>query len=128
MALAMIYQQTNRMPNAVEQYRALHSIRPTDPMIANNLAWMLATSSDASVRSPREAIRLAETVCQQSKRQVPSALDTLAAAYAAAGDFDRARSIIREAIQLVEKQGKDDLRQKFNQRLQLYQKSQPLVE
>lgn len=128
MALAMIYQRSNQLSEAIEQYRSLHSIKPSDPMIANNLAWILATSSDASVRSPQEAIRLAEAVCQQSKRRVPSALDTLAAAYAASGDFERAKSVIREAMQLVQQQGTDDLRRKFSARLQLYEKSQPLVE
>ena len=127
-ALAMIFQQSGRHAGAVDQYRQLLRIKPDDPVTMNNLAWLLATSPDAAVRSPAEAVRLAEIVCEKSHRQLPSALDTLAAAYAAAGRFDEAASTAGEAVKLLEQARKEAEAQAIRNRLKQYQQRKSLQE
>ena len=63
----------------------------------NNLAWLLATSRDASLRDPERALELAlraRTLAAKpdaaSDREHAAVLDTLAAAQAAAGRFSEA--------------------------------------
>ena len=76
---------------------------PDDSKLANNLAWHLATCHDASARNGSEAVTLAEKVCNAAPQPVPGYLDTLAAAYAEVGQFDKAVESIRQAIELLRK-------------------------
>ena len=55
----------------------------------NNLAWMLSTSTERTVRDGHEAVRVAEEVCQRSNWSCWAFLGTLAAAYAEAGRFPK---------------------------------------
>jgi protein O-mannosyl-transferase len=64
----------------------------------NNLAWILATAEDASLRNGDEAIRIAESACAVTNRQDPSLLDTLAAAYAEAGRYNDAASVAELSV------------------------------
>ena len=61
---------------------ALHS-RPHDAALLNDIAWMLATNPDASVRNAAEAVELAQRALTSSGGNDPAILNTLAAAYAA---------------------------------------------
>lgn len=64
---------------ALEAYRKAHSLEPTNPEIMNNLAWLLLTSNDLSLRDPSTALTLARAAATlQPKGHV---LDTLATAY-----------------------------------------------
>ena len=128
LALAMIYQQDGRPNDAVQQYRKVLEFQPGDPVVSNNLAWLLATSPDATVRASQEAIRLAQDVCRRSNRQFPPALDTLAAAYASAGDYERARVTAREAINLLQQRDMNDASEQLRHRLSLYERGQPFFD
>ena len=55
-------------------------------------------------------------------------IDTLAAAYAAAGAFDRATEAARSAIAAAERLRLTDLSNRIAARLRLYERSQPYVE
>src|SRR3982074_3225483 len=58
------------------------------PAVAS-LAWLLATAPDAALRDANAAVRVPERAADLTRRQDPGAVDVLAAAYAAAGQFDR---------------------------------------
>ena len=124
LALAMIFQQKGADAKAVQQYRDLLLHKPNDPMATNNLAWLLATSRDQSTRNPREAVTLAEKVARQSNR-LPSVLDTLAAAYAAAGRYPEAVATAREAIARLSKTDAVAA-DKIRERLRLYTQEKSL--
>ena len=64
----------------------------------DELAWLLATYPDSKSRDGTEAVRLSERACDLTERGIPALLDTLAAAYAEAGDFPRAISTAEEAL------------------------------
>ena len=128
MSLAMALQQSGRAGEAVSKYREFIHQNPDNLVMMNNLAWLLATCDVETVRRPEEAIQLAEQVCEQSRRKLPSALDTLAAAYAAAGRFDNAVSTIREAIALLDSSNQTAYSAVMRTRLELYQRKRAYVE
>ena len=110
---------------AAEHYRAALKAKPDGHRAQNNLAWLLATCPDESLRNGDEAVRLALEACRTTRYQDPIALDTLAAAYAEAGRFDQATRTARRAVALAAKAGRSKMAKQFAARLRLYQSRQP---
>jgi tetratricopeptide (TPR) repeat protein len=73
--------------------------------LAHNLARLLATSRDASVRNGALALRLALAVRERTGGRDPRVLDTLAAAYAADGQPEAAQRTAAEAQTLARQLG-----------------------
>ena len=63
---------------------------PDNSEAKNNLAWMLATYPDETIRNGKRAIKLAMEASEARGHTADHILDTLAAAYAEAGDFSNA--------------------------------------
>jgi Zn-dependent protease with chaperone function len=81
---------------ALEAYEKAYSIEPANPEIMNNLAWLLLTSEDVSLRDPVKALTLARGAAALQPK--PHILDTLATAYWAMGLVDEAVRIEMEAL------------------------------
>jgi protein O-mannosyl-transferase len=88
----------------------------------NNLALIMATCPEASCRDGGKAVKLASRACELTKWKSSEFLDTLAAAYAEAGDFDAAVHWQMRAIEFLrnERQQND-----YRSRLVLYQAKIP---
>ena len=56
----------------------------------NALAWTLATSEDSAIRDGSNAVVFAEKAVSARNHKNPAELDTLAAAYAEVGQFEKA--------------------------------------
>ncbi len=95
-------------------------------VLANALAWTLATCPDSGHRNAAEAIRWASSACQQTEHQNAGCLDTLAAAYAEAGRFAEAIGAEELAIKLAKatKGGESDATA-YGHRLDLYKSKKP---
>ena len=76
-----------------------------DVNVAHNLARLLATVPDAALRDGAAALRLALEVRDRTGGRDPRVLDTLAAAYAATGDFGAARQTAETAVALARQLG-----------------------
>lgn len=92
-----------------------------DVRSSNRLAWLLATCPVEAVCNARSAVDLAEFAVGEDPSS--SNLDTLAAAYARLGDFDRSIEIIRELLKRPEHS--DAVRRKYFRRLESYQNGIP---
>ena len=69
-----------KVKEAISEYEQALNIAPEDSAALNNLAWILATSSDASMRDGARAVTLATRAVQVSGGRNPSFVRTLAAA------------------------------------------------
>jgi tetratricopeptide (TPR) repeat protein len=93
-----VLRSRGNLPEAISQFRqALELKADWIPAVAS-LAWLLATAPDAALRDANQAIQLAEQAADLTGRHDASALDILAAAYAAAGQFDRAVATSETAL------------------------------
>ena len=68
---------------------------PGSTLVANDLAWLLATHPDAQVRDGAAAVAVAEetqraSAAERAGKEDAGLLDTLAAAYAEAGRYAEA--------------------------------------
>ena len=66
------------------------------------LAWTLATSRDGELRDPKRAVKLAEEAAGAYSDKI-TGWDTLAAAYAASGDFNSSIKVQKKAIKQAKK-------------------------
>jgi len=74
---------------------------PENVNLAHNLARLLATAPDPRLRDGDLALHLALEVRDRTQGRDPRALDTLAAAYAAAGQPAQARATAKQAEALA---------------------------
>jgi protein O-mannosyl-transferase len=95
--LAMALAQEGKTSDAIAQYRKVLETNPNQPDALNNLAWILAASSQPEFRNGPEAVQLAERACAVTHDRQPLMIGTLADAYAEAGRFDDAVAAAQRA-------------------------------
>ncbi len=103
-------------------------MQPNQIGFVNQLAWVLATCPEASVRNGAEAVELAQRAVRISGGRAPAVLGTLAAAYAEAGRFPEAVQTARNALELATQQNKQTLAESLKAKLPLYQAGIPFRE
>jgi tetratricopeptide (TPR) repeat protein/mono/diheme cytochrome c family protein len=123
--LGRILTMTGHDAAAVDEFRKPLELRPDLPYALAGLSWVLATSADASLRRPDEAVHAGERAAALTQNADPSVLDTLAAAYASVGDFDRAISTARNALAVATRLGMTTLAEQVRGRLTLFERRQP---
>jgi protein O-mannosyl-transferase len=126
--LAALLQETGKPREAVAQYRQVLAASLEEPEVLNNLAWLLATSSDPTVRDGAQAVQLAEQACRLSQGREARPLGTLAAAYAEAGRFSDAAVAAQKAIEAARASGDSQLATMGTQLLRLFRAGKPYHE
>ena len=86
---------------AVADYTEAMRLDPKDPGAFENFAWLLATSPDAKVRDGKKAVEYATRACELEQWAGTPGIETLAAAYAETGDFDKAVKFEEWALALT---------------------------
>jgi serine/threonine protein kinase/tetratricopeptide (TPR) repeat protein len=123
--LAVILFQEGKMEEAETLARTvLDELRqkPVNAVQKNIVAWFLSTFQIPAVRDGKLAVELAENAVAQTNRKDAGILDTLAAAYAETGQFDKAVAAEKEAIPLAENELS---KEEFGRRLALYTAHKP---
>ena len=110
---------------ALPHFEQAVKIDPADPRYLNDLAWLLATSSQASLRQGSKADQLARIANNLAGGKSPDFLATLAASCAEAGQFDDARRHAKEAIAIAQMAGETNLIQRISGELRLYEAGRP---
>jgi len=128
--LATLFEVQGDSVEALVHYREALRIAPDSTAALNGVAWMLAVDPQAGADKVSEAIRLAEQASRLTDQENPAILDTLAAAYAAGGQFDRAVETAETALEIASKSQSAELVGQVRERLELYRQrkrySQPL--
>jgi protein O-mannosyl-transferase len=87
---------------AVAQFEKVLELQPTNAMALNNLAWVLTTCPEPSVRNGERAVALAEQAERLCGGKNVTILQTLAAAYGETKQFPEAAAAARRALELAE--------------------------
>lgn len=105
------------------------------PFAANNVAWFLATLEENSITDGQFVVSLAESAVNDPEYgQRHSFVDTLAASYAADGNFEKAVEVQQQAIDIMTTAASEDIDPSeeiadFEARLELYKNGdRPILE
>lgn len=126
--LASVAKRLGDEKTAIRHKREAVRLGSDENALRNDVAWTLATSRDEQIRDPAEAIRLAEAVVDEAQTRDPNEIDTLAAAYAAAGRFDDAVRTALQAASLAAERGQTELAETIRSRVEIYRSQRPYVE
>jgi hypothetical protein len=113
---------------ALARYRCALEIDPDLAEVLNNLAWLLATCPEASLRNGAEAVQLAFKACELTRFRRTIMVGTLAATYAEAGRLAEAVKTAQAACALATEEGDDALLVRNQQLLDLYRAGKPYHE
>ena len=123
--LANALLRKGRVAEAVTHYEAAVTAVPNHPYLLNNLAWVLATCPDATIRNGARAVQLAQKAEQLSGGKDPILLGTLAAAYAETSQFTQAVATAQSALALATAQTNAPQMATLRTRLKLYESGSP---
>jgi tetratricopeptide (TPR) repeat protein len=118
--------QQGHVREGVEEWQKVLSVDAGNGNAMSNLAWVLATSPDESIRNGAKAVQLAEQAVRISGGRIAILFRTLAAAYAENGQFSNAIQTAQRGIQLANTQGNPGLASELQANIELYQQQQPL--
>jgi tetratricopeptide (TPR) repeat protein len=123
--LGLALLQKGRASEAITHFQKALQIAPANPRIQNKLAWLLATSPEASLRNGNMAVELAQQADALAGGKDPVILHTFAAALAEAGRFSEAVETAQRALRLAEAQSNDALAGQLQSEMKLYQAGSP---
>jgi arylsulfatase A-like enzyme/Tfp pilus assembly protein PilF len=97
-------------------------IKPDNPDVLNNLAFLYADKNHVQTYDLGKALEYAQTSCKLSKYQNPNFLDTLALIQATRGDFEQAIEISEQALDLALSSNQSALAESIQKSIEQYQK------
>ena len=116
------------LKEAIAHYERALTLSPQDPHSRNNIAWVLATASDPSIRDGARAVEFAQQAVMLSGGRDPHFIRTLAAAYAESNRFSEAIAAAEQGITIAALQGKSRLANTLKKDIILYREHIPLRE
>ena len=119
--------QADDMDQAIVHFREAARLLPNNVLVLNRIAWLVASHGNVDHQQTEMAIQLAERAVALTRHEHPVMLDTLAAAYAAAGRFEEAVRTAQKAISLARQARAAALVDQIGPRLQLYLRHRPYV-
>lgn len=99
--IARVFLAQRHAIEAADHYRTALELRPAWAPVLIEAAWLFATHPDEGIRNANDAVSFAERAAVLTKNQDAVSLDVLAAAYAAAGNFEKAIDIARASRGLL---------------------------
>ncbi len=122
--LGVTLRTAGRPAEALRHLADAARLRPEWPAPLIPMVWMLVAAEPDDARA-LEAVRLARRAVELTRSQNPVALDTLAAAYAAAGRLEEAVATAREAVERARALGNEALVAGIEGRLKRYEGRNP---
>jgi tetratricopeptide (TPR) repeat protein len=126
--LAGVLAEQGELTASISRYRTALDLDASSLEALTNLSWLLGTTAEPTVRNSLEAVRLASRADELTDHRQVRVLETLAAALAAAGEFNRATAAQNQAIErAVETHATPEALRVLRDRLTLYQNRRALV-
>ncbi len=114
--------------DAVADYERAAKVTQDDsvelPGILNNLAWVLATSPNDTLRDGKRAVEHGKRAAELTQFKEAHILSTLAAGYAEIGDFEKAIEWSSKAVELGESDENEQIEQ-LKEELESYRQNKP---
>ena len=123
--LAIALEEKGNPVEAIQHYNKALELAPKSIPTLTNLAWLLATSQDPSLRDGLKAVELAKQADGLVGGTNALVLRTLAAAYAENGEFANAITTARSAMELARMHGEESLMADLDQQIALYELGMP---
>jgi Flp pilus assembly protein TadD len=111
---------------AIAHYQKAVEIDPREVNACNNMAWVLATSSDASIRNGATAVSLAAQAVEISGGKDANFFRTLAASYGECGKFADAIAAAEKGREIAIWRGDSQLARTLERDIALYRANSPL--
>jgi protein O-mannosyl-transferase len=111
---------------AIPHYQRALEINPREVNARNNMAWVLATSSDASIRNGAMAVSLATQAVEISGGKDAIFYRTLAASYGECGKFADAIAAAEKGRKIAISRGDSHLERTLERDIALYRAETPL--
>lgn len=118
--LGRVLVTAGQLNEALKHFQDAAALNPNWPAPLNDIARILAAHPDPEIQDATEAVRFAERAAKLTKYQDLTILKTLAEAYAAAGQFNRAVTTTQAAITLASAAQADELVNYLRKQLELY--------
>jgi tetratricopeptide (TPR) repeat protein len=123
--LGLALTMTGKLDGAIEHFREAVRLKPDYLEPLNRMARILAMHPDPKLRDPGQAIEIAKRAADLTRYQDATILETLAAAYASAGQFDRAVTTAETALTLASAAQADELANHIRKKIELYRQAKP---
>ena len=118
--LAMAYAYQDDFKTAIQNCAKAEQLKSDNPEVLNNLAWLLATAGDVTSQNADKAVVFAQLACELTAYKNADFLDTLAVAYAAAGEYTDAIITSEKALEAAMSAGQTNLVAEIQNRMKLY--------
>src|SRR5438477_65793 len=125
-SLGNAFLQKGQPEKAIVQYQKALEIDPREVNAHNNMAWVLATSSDASIRNGATAVSLATQAVEISGGKDAIFFRTLAASYGECGKFADAIAAAEKGRKIAISRGDSHLASTLEREIALYRANTPL--
>jgi len=124
--LGAALESKGKLDEAISHYRQAVQINPDMETPHSNMAYALLLQGklDEAIEHCREALRINPSFLQ-AHSNMGEVLDTLAAAYAAAGQFDDAVTTAQLALSAASDPNDNELADQIAERLELYRQAKP---
>jgi tetratricopeptide (TPR) repeat protein len=123
--LGIVLLQKGQTSEAIAQFQKGLQIDPGDIKALKYLAWLLATSPEASLRNGARAVELAQRANMLTRGENPDILHILAVALAEAGRFPEALEIAQRVLQMAEDQSNSRMAGQIQYEMSLYRADKP---
>jgi tetratricopeptide (TPR) repeat protein len=123
--LAKAFLRKRQARQAVAQYQSFLKLQPDAAPVLAELAWVLATWPEPTVRNGTQAVDLAQRANRLSGGEDPLILRSLAAAYAEAGRFAEAVTTARRTLELANASSNAALGEAIQLQIKSYEAGSP---
>jgi len=123
--LALALTMKGNLDEAIEHFREAVRLKPDYLEPLNRMARILAMHPEPKRRDPGQAIEIAKRAVELTGHKDAAILETLAVAYAAAGQFDQAVKTAETALSLATAAQADELANHIRKKIQIYRQQKP---